>query len=137
MSVFLDSNILLYALSNAPDHLEKRHTARQLISRQDWLLSAQVLQEFYANIIKPKHGLPKATATAFIEEIALSRSVCPIDVSLVRQAIDVQVRFQLSYWDAAIVAAALRMGARILMSEDLNHGQNYDGVTVQNPFVGH
>jgi predicted nucleic acid-binding protein len=53
---------------------------------------------------------------------------------VVRAAIDVHQRFQVSYWDAAILAAAKRLGCNTVFSEDLNDGQNYDGVTVVNPF---
>jgi predicted nucleic acid-binding protein len=55
---------------------------------------------------------------------------------LFRAAVDVHGRFQLSYWDAAIITAAKQMGCPTLYSEDLNHGQIYDGVTVVNPFIG-
>ena len=50
-------------------------------------------------------------------------------------AVGIQRRFQVSYWDAAIIAAAGQMGCTALYSEDLNHGQSYDGVTVINPFM--
>jgi predicted nucleic acid-binding protein len=58
-----------------------------------------------------------------------------ITPALFRAAIDVQQRFQLSYWDAAILAAARQMGCRKVYSEDLSAGQNYDGVAVINPFA--
>jgi predicted nucleic acid-binding protein len=135
MPFFLDSNILLYAFSNASGHLEKRHTARELITQQGWSLSIQVLQEFYANIIKPKHGLTRVVAAAIVEEIALSRQVCPVDTALVFRAIEIQERFQLSYWDSAIVAAAIRMGCTDLFTEDLSHGQSFGGLQTINPFV--
>jgi predicted nucleic acid-binding protein len=62
--------------------------------------------------------------------------VCPISRDLVLEAIDAKQRFGISYWDAAIVTAAKRMGCHTVFSEDLNDGQNYDGVTVVNPFKG-
>ncbi len=45
-------------------------------------------------------------------------------------------KFQVSHWDATIIAAALELGCNTLYSEDLNHGQSYDGVGVVNPFLG-
>jgi predicted nucleic acid-binding protein len=136
VSVFLDSNILLYAFSMAPDHLQKRQCAEQLLARRDWCLSAQVLQEFYVNAIKPQHGLERAVAAAVVEEIALSRPVCPVDTALVLRAIEIQARFQLSYWDSAIVAAAIRQGCTTLFTEDLTHAQRFGGVQTVNPFMG-
>jgi predicted nucleic acid-binding protein len=133
---FLDSNILLYGFSTAPDHREKRHRAEQLLAKRDWCLSAQVLQEFYVNAIKPRHGLTRAVAAAVVEEIALSRQVCPVDTALVLRAIEIQERFQLSYWDSAIVAAAIRQGCATLFTEDLNHGQRFGSLQTINPFVG-
>lgn len=136
MSVFLDSNILLYGFSTAPDHQGKRQRAEQLLAGRDWCLSAQVLQEFYVNAIKPRHGLNHAVAAAVVEEIALSRPVSPVDTALVFRAIEIQARFQLSYWDSAIVAAAIRMGCTVLFTEDLSHGQSFGSLQTINPFVG-
>ena len=61
--------------------------------------------------------------------------VWPISRDLVFDAIEAKQRFGISYWDAAIVTAARKMGCHTLFSEDLNDGQNYDGVTVVNPFT--
>ncbi len=63
-----------------------------------------------------------------------SRPFVPTDISLIRSAIATSERYQISYWDAAILAAAERIGAGILYTEDLNHGQRYGSVLVQNPF---
>ena len=64
----------------------------------------------------------------------LAFPVWPISRDLVLEAIDAKQRFGISYWDAAIVTAARQMGCQTVYSEDLNDGQNYDGVTVVNPF---
>jgi predicted nucleic acid-binding protein len=136
VSVFLDSNILLYGFSTALDHQGKRQCAERLLAKRDWCLSAQVLQEFYVNAIKPQHGLARAVAAAVIEEIALSRQVCPVDTALVFRAIESQERFQLSYWDSVIVAAAMRLGCSTLFTEDLNHGQHFGSLQTINPFIG-
>ena len=61
--------------------------------------------------------------------------VCPITRELVMEAVELRQRCQISYWDAAIIAAAKQMGCTAVYSEDLNPGQNYDGVAVINPFV--
>ena len=69
--------------------------------------------------------------------IAMAASVVhnALPPELVRRAIELHQRFQLSYWDAAILAAAKQMGCHTVFSEDLNAGQNYDGVIVINPFA--
>ena len=80
-----------------------------------------------------KH-LTSADAAKLVETW-LAFPTLPTTSELVRAAIDIHQRFQLSYWDAAIVAAAKHLGCRTLYSEDLNHGQDYDGVRVVNPFL--
>jgi predicted nucleic acid-binding protein len=58
-----------------------------------------------------------------------------IDPSLIKTAIATSQRFRIAYWDAAIIAAAERLGAETLFTEDLNHGQSYGSVRVINPFL--
>ena len=65
----------------------------------------------------------------------LNFPTAPLEVSTVRKAFHLSQRFQISYWDAAIIAAAQELGCRTIYSEDLSHGQEYDGVTVLNPFA--
>lgn len=133
---FVDTNVLLYAGSNAADDQLKRQAARALLTRPDIAFSAQVLQEFYA-VAVTKHRLQMThdEALAVLQSLA-AFPVCPISRDLVLEAIDVKQRFGISYWDAAIIAAARQMGCSTLYSEDLNSGQVYDGVTVVNPFAG-
>ena len=133
---FYDSNILLYAISSAPEEAYKQALARRLLDEDDWGLSAQVLQEFYVNATKAKKpAMSRQAAAEFIEIIVADRPCIAIDATLVQQALVVQARYQLSYWDAAIVAAAQRAGAAFLLSEDMNHGQSYGSVQVLNPFI--
>lgn len=75
-----------------------------------------------------------ADAVAAINQL-LRRPTVSIDAALLIEALRVKHRFQLSYWDAAIIAAANNLGASVLYSEDLNHGQDYGGVKVINPFL--
>ncbi|MGQ0510962.1 MAG: PIN domain-containing protein [Betaproteobacteria bacterium] len=132
---FLDSNVLLYAYSKAPRDAEKTRVAREWLAREDWGVSVQVLQEFYVNVLRPPHGLGHEDAVAMVDEIADSRPVSTVDLPLLRQALQVKMRYGISYWDAAVIAAARRLGATLLVSEDLSHGQDYGGVRVVNPFV--
>ena len=132
---FLDTNILLYGYDlNAP---EKRAVAQSLIERA-WTetgrtaISVQVLQEFYVNFIRKGH--PPADALALIGDFSLW-PVIDNSLALFRLGISIQARWQLSLWDAMIVAAAQASGASELLTEDLNHGQDYGGVRAINPFL--
>ena len=132
---FVDTNVLLYAGSNAAEDRAKRQVARELLSRPDIALSAQVLQEFYAvAVAKQRLQMTHEEALAVLQSLA-SFPVCPITRELVMDAVQLRQRFQISYWDAAIVAATKQMGCTVVYSEDLNSGQDYDGVTVVNPFT--
>lgn len=131
---FLDTNILIYATSLATDHAAKREPARAWVARTDWGVSTQVLMEFYANARQPRHGLAPEAASRFVQQIADRRPVQLMDKELVIDALSLCNRYPLSHWDAAILGAARRLGAHTVISEDLQHGQRYDGILVLNPF---
>ena len=132
--VFCDSNILLYAASNAPEDAVKRAEARRVLALPGVGFSAQVLQEFYVNATR-KQALRLSPEEA-MEILSSLRGfpILPVTEELVFAAIEVKLRYQISYWDAAIVAAAEALGARELYSEDLSDGQAYGSVRVVNPF---
>lgn len=130
----LDSNVLVYAFSKAPRDAAKARIAREWIAREDWGVTLQVLQEFYVNAIRTPHDLGHDDALAIIEEIASSRPVGAVDLPLMRHALQLKNRYRIAYWDAAVIAGARRLGASVLVSEDLSHGQDYGGVRVLNPF---
>jgi predicted nucleic acid-binding protein len=133
--VFLDANILLYASSAAPADANKRARAQSLMIEQRFALSAQVLQEFIANALRKKSlGLTEANIDATLE-LASHVPVQPITRELIVEAVAFRRRFQVSHWDATILAAARALGCHTLYSEDLNHGQDYEGVRVVNPFL--
>jgi predicted nucleic acid-binding protein len=134
-SYFLDTNILVYATSLSADHAAKRELARGWVSRRDWGLSTQVLMEFYAQARQPRHGLLPTDAQAFVERIAARRPVVAVDREIVLQALALRHVHYLSHWDAAILCAARRLGAGVVVSEDMAHGHVYDGVRVLNPFA--
>jgi predicted nucleic acid-binding protein len=133
--IFVDTNILLYAASSAPVERTKTLRARQLLTTIDVALSTQVLQEFYWIATRPhKLGLSHEEAQKLIDLWKLFR-IQPITIGVVEDALALCARYQITYWDAAIVAAARHLGCELLYSEDLNSGQRYDGVLVANPFV--
>ncbi len=135
--VFIDTNVLLYSVSTDESEAGKRAQARQVLTGSGWGLSVQVLQEFYVNVVRPPRcAMTHLEAVATISEL-LRRPTIPTDKALLLEALRLKDRFQISYWDAAIVAAARTLGAGVLYSEDLNHGQDYDGVRVVNPFLAH
>lgn len=132
---FIDTNVLLYRASTRDSEASKRAIAQQLLNRSDIGLSAQVLAEFYHNAVnKPGVRMLPASALTIVQALG-ALPVVPISTDLVLGAIHLQQRYQISYWDAAIIAAARELGATTVYSEDLSHGQIYAGVTVINPFL--
>jgi predicted nucleic acid-binding protein len=135
MPAFLDTNILLYAASTAAAEADKSSVARALLTQGNWRLSTQVVQEFYVNAVrKLAHPLSEKSALAFIKQITAIEPI-PIDLGVVLRGIQLCKRYQLSYWDGAILAAAQLGGCETLYSEDLNHGQHYGDIRVLNPFI--
>jgi predicted nucleic acid-binding protein len=132
---FIDTNILLYGYDC--DAGSKRDIALPLIE-EGWkqpgrnVVSVQVLQEFYVNFLRL--GQAHEEAVRVIEDLT---SWPVIDNSLERfgHGLILKERFQVSLWDAMILAAAQASGARELLTEDLNPGQDYDGVRAVNPFA--
>jgi predicted nucleic acid-binding protein len=134
-TVFVDTNVLLYAASNAPADQAKRAIAQQALSEPGIGFSAQVLQEFYAcAVVKNRLQMTHDEAVSVLQSLA-AYPVLSISRELVLEAASAKQRFGISYWDAAILTAAKHMGCSIVYSEDLNHGQDYDGVRVINPFL--
>ena len=135
VDAFLDTNILVCAVTSDVSQRPKRKKALEIIQTEDFAVSTQVLQEFYVIVTrKLSRPLTPGQALEWIEELAVFPCVAT-EVSLVKIAIEISVRYQTSYWDAAILAAAESMGAPRLYSEDLNHGQRYGSVEVVNPFM--
>lgn len=131
---FVDTNILLYAASNNPAEADKQKAARAVLSAGPFAVSTQVLMEFYVNATrKLKPPLTGDDASAFIKAL-MPVPVIGMDFALFEQAVELHNRHQISLWDGAIVAAAKQSGTATLYSEDLSHGQVFDGVQVINPF---
>ena len=132
--VFFDTNVLVYAAVGTGKDESKRKRALDLIQSEDFGTSAQVLQEFFVTVVrKALRPFSAAQALEWIEQWA-AFPCQPIDRELVQIAAWISERFTISYWDAAILAAAEALGSRIVYSEDLNDGQRYGEVRVINPF---
>jgi predicted nucleic acid-binding protein len=132
---FVDTNVLLYAISEDRSETAKRDTALAILQANDLVLSVQVLQEFYTQATRAMRSgrLMHAEATALITAWQRFR-VQELNVTLVERAMATSQRFQISYWDSAIIEAARAAGCETVLSEDLQHGQNFDGVRVIDPF---
>ena len=132
---FVDTNVLLYAISTNRQERRKAGIASALLDQGDLGLSVQVLQEFYVQATRPsRHDrLSHEQASALVEAF-LRFSVQEITVAVMSAALLSRDRFQISYWDAAILEAARSLGCAEVLSEDLSDGQDYDGVVVVDPF---
>jgi predicted nucleic acid-binding protein len=133
--VFLDTNILVYAAIGTGDDEPKRQRALELIESRDFATSAQVLQEFFVTVTrKAARPLSAERAMEWIEQL-IAFPCQAVDHRLVRVAIERSARYQISYWDAAIISAAEAIGCPVVCSENLNDGQKYGEVKVVNPFT--
>lgn len=133
---FFDTNILIYAADQSEP--EKQFQARRLINsaveNETGALSVQVLGEFFSVVTR---RIPCPLSVEEAEAIIERTSVLPVvelDWSLVRRAIETHKEYGISYWDSLIVAAAEKAGCTQIISEDLNSGQSYHGITVVDPF---
>lgn len=132
---FLDTNILLYSISRDPEEAQKRDIAIALLDADDIALSIQVLQEFYVQATRSSRpdALPHHLAVGLMRTW-LRFKLQEVTLPVMLGALEIKADHGLSYWDAAIVAAARALGCRELLSEDMNHGHEIDGVTITNPF---
>jgi len=132
---FIDTNILLYSISRDPQEQAKRDRAVALLDRDDGALSVQVLQEFYVQATRSTRPdpLPHEIAVGLIATWTRF-AVQDITLPILMGALEIKAAHGLSYWDSAIVAAARALGCRELLSEDMSHGQQIEGVLIVNPF---
>ena len=132
---FVDTNVLLYAISTDVAEQPKREVADDLLSSRDLALSAQVLQEFYVQATRASRPDPitHQQAVRLIESFRRF-PVQDITSAIVMAALDTRERFHLSYWDSAIIEASRAIGCTEVLSEDMGDGQDYAGVRVTNPF---
>ncbi len=134
---FVDTNVLIYA--HDVDAGEKHETAksvlRELWSGRSGVLSMQVLQEFYGNVTrKIPRPLSKQSARLVVNSYAIwCVEAAPGDFAT---AFQIEDESRIGFWDALIVASALKSGANRILSEDLNARQTIAGIRIENPFAG-
>ena len=132
---FADTNVLLYAISRDEEEREKAERASQILAAGDVALSVQVLQEFYVQATRQSRPDPLThDQAARLVESFLRFPVQEMTTDVMLAALACCHRFRISYWDAAIIEASRALGCDVVLSEDLNDGQDYAGMLVQNPF---
>jgi predicted nucleic acid-binding protein len=133
---FVDTNILVYAHDTSAGSKQERARAllEQLWDTRDGCLSVQILQEFFVNVTrKIPRPLDAAAAKEIIADLSRGRGhLAAADDVL--GAIGLHQRTGISFWDAMMVRSAVEIGCGVIYSEDLSHGQLYDGARVENPF---
>ena len=132
--VFVDTNVLLYAVDTADAEKHRAATARrrELWKSRRGRVSYQVLQEFYVQAVRKSPQGADAAAAEVRDLFAWEPVV--VDAPVIEAAWRLRKRFSLSFWDALIVGAAKAAGCSYLLTEDLSHGQDLDGVRVVSPF---
>jgi predicted nucleic acid-binding protein len=132
---FVDTNILMYAhdAASGEKHLKARALVEDLWDSRSGVISTQVLQELAVNLRTRAKKPLDATATRAVVSDYLSWRVVVNGGDSILEALDIEARFHLSFWDALIVQSAQAGGADVLYSEDLAEGQRYGTVRVKNP----
>lgn len=135
--VFVDTNVIVYRYdTRVPAKQSRADDWLKLVwSSRSGRLSFQVLQEFYATTTrKLRPAMTAVEAQRIVRGLAAWRPV-PIDLPVLERAWFLEERFALSCWDALIVSAAQGCECRVLLTEDLQHGQEFDMVRVIDPFA--
>jgi len=131
----VDSNVLIYAADESQPISRNTRIAREILRQRELWISVQVLNEFTVNARKVKKlNLTSEKAQEWIDQLLLFQT-SPITLETFLGALAIHARYQLSHWDSLIIASAREAGCPIVYSEDMNHGQNYAGVQVINPFL--
>ena len=135
MPHFLDTNILLYSISQNPAESLKRDRAIALLADDSGALSIQVLQEFYVQATRTSRAdaVSHELAAGLIEAWSRFR-IQDMTLPVLKMALRIRKTHGFSFWDSAIVAAALALGCDRVYTEDLTHGQMVDGLAIVDPF---
>jgi predicted nucleic acid-binding protein len=133
---FIDTNVLIYAhdADAKAKHAAAKSILRELWSERKGVLSPQVLQEFYVNVTKKiPHPLSKESARLVVSTYAIwCIETTSVEIS---NAFRIEGESRNGFWDALIVASALKSGASRILSEDMNAGQTIGGIRIENPFA--
>lgn len=132
--IFIDTNIFVYTLDqkNPQKQEQARTILRKIIAKHQPVISTQVVKEFYVIATKKMNANPIIVKN--IIHNYKNMEIIANDLLLIEEAIDISVISQVSFWDSLIIAAASKAKCEYIFSEDLNAGQNYRGILLQNPF---
>lgn len=133
---FVDTNIIIYAYDVTAG--KKHQTARRIL-KELWesglgVLSTQILQEFFVNVVQKIPKPIDADRAEYIIKDFLTWEVVVNDGLSVLDAITICKKYEYSFWDSLIIDAAIKSGAKIILTEDLCEGQVLEGLKIQNPF---
>lgn len=134
---FVDTNVLIYAhdRSAGEKHAAARELLRSLWAEGGGCVSLQVLQEFFVNITrKVPRPLPSSEAADIVADLSAWTVHSPSTDDLL-DAIRLSQRYDVAFWDAMILVSAGALGCEVVWSEDLNPGQRYGNVAVENPLA--
>jgi predicted nucleic acid-binding protein len=135
--VFVDTNIIVYAydVSAGEKHRKAVEIMKDIWSTGYGIISSQVLQEFFVNVTrKIAKPLNVLTAKEIVKDLLKWKTVS-INGEIILEAIDIHNEHKYSFWDSAIIAAAIEGGAGVLLSEDLTNKQQIKGLVIKNPFI--
>lgn len=130
----MDTNILIWAAEGKPDDPRRAAIARELVSGNIFGVSAQSIAEFVNASSKARVGIPDAQINDWIDYLT-AMPFTVLDGGIVRRGYWLSRRYRIQYYDAALLAAAERLGAPVFYTEDLNHDQLYGSVRAVNPFL--
>jgi predicted nucleic acid-binding protein len=133
---FVDTNILMYAHDSAAGerHARAKALVENLWQNRSGVVSTQVLQELAVNLRRKAKRPLDARATRDVVSDYLAWQVVVNGGDSILEALELEARYQISFWDALVIQAAQTAGADVLYSEDLSDGQRYGSVKVENPF---
>ena len=133
---FLDTGVLVYAVSSAAREAGRKRKALELVQRTDFGLSCQVLQDFYITVTQRiRRPLSPTVAVALLDEYRVF-PVVPTDHAQIVAAIELSLLHGMAYREAAALAAARALEAPVIYTDALEDGKTFSGVRVVNPFAG-
>lgn len=135
--IFVDTNVFVYARDarDARKHMRASEWIAALWHDRSGRTSAQVLSEYYFNVTRKL--TPRVAANEAWDDVKalFAWRPHPVDEPLLTQAHEIEQRWRLSWWDSMVVAAAQLQGCALLLTEDLQDGAVFGGVTVRSPFM--
>jgi predicted nucleic acid-binding protein len=134
---FIDTNVFVYHLDTTDKRKQKiaEGIVRDALATGNACISYQVVQECL-NVLVRKAGTPldNDQARVYLDAVLLPLLQVGFGDSLIHRALDIRARWRFGFYDSLVVAGALLAGCKTLLSEDLQHGQRLEGMTVENPF---